>query len=135
FEVADTGIGVTSEQRDRLFVPFSQGDGSTARKFGGTGLGLAISKQLVALMGGEIGVQGEEGSGSIFWFTVRLMRDPAAAAPRAPDELGGLRALVVDDNAAVRAIVEQQARGLGIRSNGAPDGPIALARLRGAIDQ
>jgi signal transduction histidine kinase/ActR/RegA family two-component response regulator len=135
FEVADTGIGVTPEQRGRLFVPFSQGDGSTARKFGGTGLGLAISKQLVALMGGEIGVQGEEGSGSIFWFTVRLTRDPAAAVRRAPDGLGGLRALVVDDNAAVRAIVEQQARALGIRSNGAPDGPTALARLRGAVDQ
>jgi signal transduction histidine kinase/FixJ family two-component response regulator len=136
FEVADTGLGVTPEQRARLFVPFSQGDGSTARKFGGTGLGLAISKQLVALMGGEIGLQSEPGSGSTFWFTVRLLRDTGTTAADADDVgLRGLRVLMVDDNVATRAILEQQGRARGMRSNGASDGPTALARLRGALDQ
>jgi PAS domain S-box-containing protein len=71
-EVQDSGIGISADDRQRLFNAFEQADGSMTRKYGGAGLGLAISKRLVQMMGGEIGVESEPGQGSTFWFTVRL---------------------------------------------------------------
>src|SRR5579862_394220 len=134
-EIADTGVGITAEQRARLFQPFAQADRSTARKFGGTGLGLAISKQLVTLMGGEIGVTSEPESGTTFWFSVRLAADGSRTGARMPASPSGLRTLVVDDNAAARAILEQELRSWGVRTNGADDGATALARLERGVDQ
>lgn len=108
FSVRDTGIGIPEDKIGQLFDKFTQVDASTTRKYGGTGLGLAISKQLVHLMGGEIGVDSRMGKGSDFWFTIRLSRAsetiPSETAPVAI--LENIRVLIVDDNATNRQILE-----------------------------
>jgi len=133
FSVSDTGIGIAPQVRGRLFAPFTQADSSTTRKYGGTGLGLAISKRLVELMGGEIGVESEVGTGSTFWFVVPLVPGEAAGADRAPPaDLSGRRVLVVDDNATSRQLFDRQLASWGIAVTTAAGGPAALDLLRAA---
>ena len=108
FAVKDTGIGMTPEQMARLFQSYVQTDPAISRRYGGTGLGLAISKNLVGLMGGEMGVSSRAGEGSTFWFTLPLEKQAAVApAPTTHDVLHGLRVLVVDPaHSARQALVE-----------------------------
>ena len=92
FSVSDSGIGLTDDQQNNLFNRFAQADTSTTREFGGTGLGLAISRQLVELMGGEIGVESELGVGSTFWFTLDLAHAETSLIPKIATTQGQLNA-------------------------------------------
>ncbi|WP_235519304.1 MULTISPECIES: ATP-binding protein [unclassified Caulobacter] len=131
--VSDTGIGLSDEQRARLFTPFAQGDRTIARRFGGTGLGLAICRQLVEMMDGEIGVESVAGQGSTFAAHLPL---PAARAlsdfsgPVAALDLAGARVLVVDDNVVNQTVARAILEAVGVSVATVGDGYAALARLR-----
>lgn len=107
FTVRDTGIGISDDQKGRLFEAFSQADTSTTRKFGGTGLGLAISRRLARMMGGDITFESAPGAGTTFVFTARIGFDPSQPAPRraAPNNLRERPVLVVDDSETSRELL------------------------------
>ncbi len=98
--VKDSGIGIPQSKQAKIFESFTQADGSTTRLFGGTGLGTTISKQLIEMMGGEIGLNSEEGKGSEFWFTVLFKKQPERKnVPAAhQSELANSRILIVSDS-------------------------------------
>jgi PAS domain S-box-containing protein len=141
-EVEDTGIGITPEQLPRLFAKFTQADSSTTRKYGGTGLGLAISKQLVELMGGQIGAYSRPGAGSTFWFTLPplqrtdttgtnrvLTLEPSleTVQPQAGSKASP-RVLIVEDHAVNRMLATRLLAKLGCEVDLAENGRIACER-------
>jgi CheY-like chemotaxis protein/anti-sigma regulatory factor (Ser/Thr protein kinase) len=137
FQVTDTGIGMTPEQLARLFEAFSQADAATTRKYGGTGLGLALSRRLCRMMGGDVTVESEAGRGST--FTIRLparvadaVEEPApAAAPvEVPPDDGMGTVLVIDDEAAVRDLMQRFLTREGFRVVTAAGGEEGLRRAR-----
>lgn len=129
FQVTDTGIGIDRADQAAVFESFSQADASTTRRYGGTGLGLAISRQLVELMGGQIGVDSELGHGSTFWFTVPVQCGEPQAADVTQASLDGLRILIVDDNATNRTILTRFVESWGSRSESADGAAQARAAL------
>ena len=136
FEIADTGIGIPADKQQMIFQAFEQADSSTPRRFGGTGLGLTISSSLVELMGGRITVESALGHGSIFRFRARFGRSSRlAAAPALPPvvDLHGQRALIVDDNATNRTILEDWVRGWGMRPTATADVSSAMSELWRAV--
>ncbi len=135
FEIADTGIGMSPRTLERLFQSFTQADSSTTRKYGGTGLGLAICKRLVELMGGEIGVNSEEGKGSTFWFNLPLipsLHSHTLPQPRL-EEMRGMRVLVVDDRSTDREILHRYLYSWNMTSDGAASAKEALALMHSAV--
>ena len=137
FEVRDTGIGLTSDQRQGIFDAFTQADSSTTRKYGGTGLGLAISKQLVTLMGGDISVDSEPGLGATFRFTARLQvshdQESAIAEYQKEQEESSLptyrfdcRVLVAEDNPTNQIVVKGMLEILGCHVTPAANGREAV---------
>jgi PAS domain S-box-containing protein len=152
FSVQDQGIGMTPEQKTRLFQPFSQADESTTRQFGGTGLGLVICKNLAEMMGGSVGVASELGKGSTFWFTVRLARaTPGFLQSQASDlavyadqqanplaletklerrnSLRGARILLVEDNEINQELAIDLLAGIGCEVDLAENGRVAIDKI------
>lgn len=136
FAVQDTGIGMTPEQVKDLFLPFTQADASTTRKYGGTGLGLAISRQLLEMMGGRLQVDSQPGKGSIFRFALSFDCTTEACVTEVvlpqllPDpDLRGLRVLVVDDNATFQEFIGNFLESFTFRVSQAFSGNEAIAML------
>jgi signal transduction histidine kinase/DNA-binding response OmpR family regulator len=115
--VRDTGIGIAPEKLNTIFLPFTQADGTTTRKYGGTGLGLSICRKIAALMKGDVWVESELGSGSRFHFTARVRKGDPKRPPHAMGcfSVQGKKALIVDDNANNLSIMNHQLSQLKMR--------------------
>jgi PAS domain S-box-containing protein len=137
FSVRDTGIGITREQMDKLFQPFTQADTSTTRKYGGTGLGLIICKRLVEMMGGKIWVESEVGQGSRFFFTATFGRSKKTVEKllESPPDLKGMRILVVDDNATSRDVLQEMLESFGFKVTLVDSGGEGLKELEKTSEQ
>jgi CheY-like chemotaxis protein len=141
FSVQDTGIGLTDDQKSRLFNAFEQADNSTTRRYGGTGLGLAINRHLAQMMGGSTGVESELGKGSIFWFSVRLAKvtdhveiqedtkmNFASMEARLLAMHSGARVLIAEDDEFNRMVVTEQLSNTGLILDYAENGLIAIEK-------
>jgi PAS domain S-box-containing protein len=133
FTVKDTGIGIAKDEQRFLFMPFTQLDSSTTRKYSGTGLGLSICKHLVEIMGGEIGVESEEAQGASFWFKIPFKKFGAAATVSYREQIGAStlissnkRILVVEDDPVLRSLTVRQLNHLGLQAEAVTSGKEAI---------
>jgi PAS domain S-box-containing protein len=138
FKVIDTGIGIAPEDQKKLFQSFTQVDASTTRKYGGTGLGLAICKQLVEMLGGEIGVESKLGGGSNFWFTLPAVQEKSTTVGTActvnlKTTLSGRKILVASDKPAVRKMLRRMTDLWGMEVEDVESGWMAIASLYKAL--
>jgi PAS domain S-box-containing protein len=146
FQVIDTGIGISEQQRHKLFEPFSQGDGNVNREFGGTGLGLAISRRLTEMLGGEISVESQLGKGSTFTVTITpknanhlTLIDPNTSRPQNKIEVPTMdvsvqgHVLVVDDRREIRFLSKKILSDAGAEVSEAEDGQIAVRMVSDAL--
>jgi len=140
FEIHDTGIGISEEQKKIIFQPFTQADSSKTRHYGGTGLGLAICKNLVELLGGEIGVESTLGKGSIFWFTItadwgeemetkQLLSSETPKPPVPPEDTRSLRILIAEDNYINQTVISGMLAPLDCQFDIVPNGLEAVAAV------
>jgi signal transduction histidine kinase/DNA-binding response OmpR family regulator len=136
FSVKDTGIGIPKDRLAVVFESFSQADNSTTRKYGGTGLGTTISKQFVEMMGGEIGVESQEGKGSTFWFTAVFAKQTAGKAILTRQELDrvvAIKVLVVDDNQTNRFVLTEYLKSWNCEAVEASGAKEALVILKESV--
>jgi PAS domain S-box-containing protein len=126
--VRDTGIGIPASRQSAIFESFTQADGSTTRRYGGTGLGLTITRQLAELMGGKIGLESEEGKGSLFWVELTLPRQCSIVQKelQAAKRMQGARILVVDDHPTNRRVLCEQLKSLGCQAVAVDNGMEAV---------
>jgi PAS domain S-box-containing protein len=137
FSVTDTGVGIPVEKLESIFASFSQADSSTTRKYGGTGLGLTICKRLVALMGGEIWAKSHVDRGSTFYFTVRFAKplEPENTPTAKPENLLGVKTLLLEHRASVRSMVNDQLVDWGMKVKCLQNSQEGLKELRKIVDR
>jgi two-component system, sensor histidine kinase and response regulator len=146
FSVKDSGIGIAPENQQHIFTGFSQAEANTTRRFGGTGLGLAISNRLTELLGGSLQLHSVLGEGSTFHFQLRLPVAEAGALPpnlppqiaatsTAPNAMGDMRVLIVDDNPVAREVMVHMAQSLGWAVDSADSGQEAIRMVGRCNDE
>ena len=130
--VSDTGIGISKEQQEKLFVSFNQADSSISQKFGGTGLGLAISKRIVELMGGNVWIESELGKGANFAFTIKVKKAKNKTRAKLLKEINRdkLHILAVDDSEDIRSYFSHIMKTLRLSCDVASDGPEAINMIK-----
>ncbi|WP_297574384.1 response regulator [uncultured Deefgea sp.] len=134
FKVSDSGIGMSPEQQERLFSPFTQADSTTTRKYGGTGLGLTISKRLVEIMSGQMAFTSQPGMGSCFYFTAWFGHDDIEHVPRVfPSKVNNLRILVVDDTDSARQLLHEILSTMPVQIEICDSGAAAVEMALGAL--